>query len=343
MSYKETTRNATVEEPEFLCREDMFEGRSHGNMGGHVEWIGVKEQPNGKTFGFLEAKRLGAIGVYDASEQNGPARFDDPTATLVRDMVVAVAMEGTPIWNIVKAASTGSDSTSTWLLAAWYHFLNCGFHLAAGGFTDGDLNLRAMQGGIPGFGRTYARLPRLSWDEVMHAYRQGRVMATNGPLLLTTVNDKEPGEVVRLAGKGPVTVQVEAYAQSGVERVEIVCNGKVVQTAPGGQTHFQQSFPMELTGTCWLAARCTAKPNRHFGCFAHASPVYVEIGDGPMRPAEEDIEFFLTWIADYRRLLSRPETLSRWFAPPDCSAEVLDYLAKAETVYRSLKDRPRRW
>lgn len=62
MSYKETTRNATVEEPEFLCREDMFEGRSHGNMGGHVEWI---DQDRGIPL-YRENKSTAAVGSTPA-------------------------------------------------------------------------------------------------------------------------------------------------------------------------------------------------------------------------------------------------------------------------------------
>jgi hypothetical protein len=343
VSYKETTRNAPVVEPDFLGREDMFEGRSHNNIGGHVEWLGVNEQPNRNTFAFLEAKRLNAIGIYDTSEQGGVAHIDDPTEVVVRDMVVAVAMEGAPIWDILKASSTGSDASTAWLLNAWYHFLNCGFKLAAGGFTDGDLNLPSCHR-PPGFGRTYAKLPRLSWDEVLRAYRQGQVFATNGPLLLATVDGKLPGDVIRLPTKGAVSVNVEAFAQSGIDRVEIVSSGKVVHVEKGtGGPSLKKTISVELTDTSWLAARCTAHPSPHFGCFAHVSPIYIEVGAAPMRPKPEDIEFFLTWIDQYRRLLSRPEKISAWLGSPACFPEILEYLAEAEKIYRCLADTPRRW
>jgi hypothetical protein len=343
MSYKETIQNAPLTESAFLCREDTFEGRSHNNMGGHVEWVNLTESPRRDTFGFLEGKRLNALGIYDTSEHSGIPRIDDPSLTLVRDMVVAVAMEGAPIWDIVKASSTGSDATTTWLLSAWYHFLNCGFKLAAGAFTDGDLNLPSPKCLPPGFGRTYARLPRLSWNEVVNAYRNGRVFATNGPLLVMTADGKDSGEIIRLPNKAAVTVGLEAFAQSAVEQVEIVVNGQVARTMKPDQTHFRESFPLELSQTSWLAARCTAKPNRHFGCFAHTSPVYVEVGAAPMRPTDDDIRFFLAWIADYRRLLSRPEAIPPLLTSTACFPEVQEYLNRAEKVYLSLKENPRRW
>ena len=79
MSYKETIKYPEVIEPRFICREDMFEGRSHHNIGGHVEWVYITEQPNPATFSYLEAKRLGALGIPDTSEQKTAAVLDDPS------------------------------------------------------------------------------------------------------------------------------------------------------------------------------------------------------------------------------------------------------------------------
>ena len=342
-SYKETVRNPPVAEPDFLCREDMFEGRSHRNIGGHVTWFYIHKEPNPDTFSYLEAKRLGALGIPDTSEQVGVPVFTDPAQVLVRDMVVGAILGETPVWNILKPSSTGNDPTTVWLMGAWYHFLNCGIRLAAGGFTDGDLNV-ASGNPMPGYGRTYAKLRHLSWEEAAAAYRGGRVFATNGPLLLFTVNGEDPGSVVPLSVPGKVSVGIEALAQQGIERVEIVRNGRVIATVAGGNgASLRETLDVEVGDTAWLAARCYGKKGPHFGSFAHTSPVYVEVGRRPMRPAEEDITFMLDWIAGYRKFLAKPEKLTAWHGSPSMFPEILEHLAKAEAAYLSLRENPRRF
>ena len=44
-------------------------------------------------------------------------------------------LRDTPIWDIIKTSSTGTDQATVWLVDAWYHFLNCGIRLAAGGLS----------------------------------------------------------------------------------------------------------------------------------------------------------------------------------------------------------------
>jgi hypothetical protein len=71
--------------------------------------------------------------------------------------------------------------------------------------------------------------------------------------------------------------------------------------------------------------------------------VYIQAGQRPQRPGDGDVEFMLRWISDYRRLLSEPEKISAWMGAPASFTEILQYLDKAEQVYRSLTAQPRRW
>lgn len=333
-SLKETIKNAPIAQEGFIAREDAFEGRSHRNVGGHVCWVNVAEQPNPDTFAFLEAQRLNAIGSH-THPAGMTGRVDNPKELMMaRDMALAVPLGHVPIWDVFWG---GNDAA--WMPATWYRFLNLGFRLAGAGWSDTDLNL--AHAGPPGTCRVYAKLDRLGWDKVVEAYRAGRTFVTNGPLLLLRVNGQDPGAVISLDTKAsPLSVEVEAHAQSGVQRVEIVVNGKVAQTLPAAAAHVRQTTSLPVADTCWVAARCVAKRNPYFGCHAHTSPVYVQVGGRPMRPRQEDIDYFLKWLADYRKILPQLEKEPRMKTN---FAEIRAYLGKAEAAYRALAANPRRW
>ncbi|MDD2708479.1 MAG: CehA/McbA family metallohydrolase [Verrucomicrobiae bacterium] len=344
VSYTESPQNPPVNEENFLAREGGFEGRSHMNMGGHYVFMGAREYPRAITWGFREAARLNMAGVFGTGEQWGEAKIFQPGLTLARDMVVAAALGKHAIWDVVRPESNGKDVTSLWFQQAWYRFLNCGFRVAGSGFTDGDLNLPNIQGGFPGTGRTYVKIASLSWKEIEDAYRQGRMMGTNGPLLLLKVNGQDPGAVVRMDKRGQTAVvELETHAQGGVDAVELIQNGQVIKRFEGRGEHQEDRCEIPIEKTCWLAARCCGKSNNFFGVFAHANPVYVQLADEPIKPCAGDVEFFLKWIEDYRRLLSQPEKCTPHFVDVSCFDEVKAGLLEAEKCYKDLPAHPRKW
>jgi len=196
----------------------------------------------------------------------------------------------------------------------------------------------------PGHNRTYAKFARLAIPDLLEAYRAGRTVVTNGPLLVFTVDGRQPGDVIRLPGDGRqrLRLRAEAHGVSGIERVEVLQNGRVVKTIePNGRQQAEAAFELEVAETCWLAARCTGKKSPWFGTFAHTSPTYVQCGQMPMRPKPEDVDFFLKWLEGYREAIA--EYARRNNIPEAEYAELGTHLQAAAHVYRGLIGSPRRW
>jgi hypothetical protein len=221
----------------------------------------------------------------------------------------------------------------------WYRFLNLGFKLAGAGWTDSDISLGVTP--PPGSRRVYAQLNRLTWPEVIAAYREGRTFITDGPLLLVTVNDRAPGSVLSLPAAGTkVKIHIEAWGLDGVEKVEIVRNGAVAATLQGTAGRVDDTQELAIDGTCWLAARCYGRPGRFFGRSAHTSPVYCQVGRQPMSVRPEDVAAVLKWLDGYRDVLPQFEAIPRVRSGVQNARECI---AKARREYESLLTRGRTW
>jgi len=191
----------------------------------------------------------------------------------------------------VDALDGGAVDGDSLALGTWYDLLNCGVRvpLVAGSWKHSNQNLLGGR-------RTYARLPpgsELSYAGWIEAVRAGRTFVTNGPLLSFTVNEQEPGAVVRLPADEPPTVRIRAQAQSIVpfERLEIVHNGVVIAgvEASGSPTSAVVEIELPLACSSWLAARCwgppqpLASPDRPGDrVAAHTAAVYVEVPGKPL-------------------------------------------------------------
>ena len=189
---------------------------------------------------------------------------------------------------LVDALEIRGPRGDTFSTQEWYRYLNCGYRVAVCGGTD------KMGAYTPlGWTRTYAHLdPRrpFTYENWARAVRAGRTFSTTGPLMDLTVEGRPIGDAIRLPASGG-TVEVEARAESFLPlgRLEIVRNGRVVADARSrkGARSLSVSARIPVTGSGWLAARCTGYP-RHPGSYvaAHTSPVYLKCGrtrafDGP--------------------------------------------------------------
>jgi len=127
-----------------------------------------------------------------------------------------------------------------------------------------------------GYNRMYARIEgAFSIEKWYQAVRDGRVFVTNGPVLFF---DTKMG-------------RVEALAREVIERVEIVANGRVVKTLPGGSRRVRGDVNLNLPAHNWVAARCflrTAGTVR----LAHTAPVRVS----GRWDARLDARYFIEWI-----------------------------------------------
>ncbi len=214
-------------------------------------------------------------------------------------------------------------------LPLWYSLLNCGFRIPAAAGTDVFLN--RIQSMPPGWGRAYVKLTNgLSYTDWMRGQRAGRSFVTSGPMLDMTANDHLPGDTIKLDRPGKLRLKAHASSKSPLGLMEIIIDGRVVETVmPGTDTReitFNGELQMDRTG--WLAVRCTP-PNSSMG--AHMNPIYVEIPNRP-RDGRADAKLLLKWIDRLESDLRKRDRL-----PGPGLDHALRQLGAARDVYRRLQ------
>jgi hypothetical protein len=164
----------------------------------------------------------------------------------------------------------------------WYPLLNAGFRVPLVG-SSAKLSNTLQLGSV----RTFARLQpgeALTYTRWIEAIRMGRTFASNGPLLLLTVNGQDPGAMLQVGGDQPLQVRAAVTCLTPVEYLELVANGRVVasQTPTGSPCSATIEKEIRLPQGGWLAARSWGKtwvqgPWLGQRIYAHTSPIDVRV------------------------------------------------------------------
>ena len=220
----------------------------------------------------------------------------------------------------------------------YYHYLNCGFRVAASSGSD----KMALNPPI-GSARTYVKTRGpLSYDSWIEGIRAGRTFISTGPLLDFTVNGAEAGSTLALMpGKVKLRVHARAISQEPYEVLEILVNGKVVRTARPADGERREAVideTIEVERGGWIAARAHGKTMLPYGAtwwmmpvLAHTTPVYLSM---PGRPADAS--------ESAKILLEQLSYMERWaneranFPAPENKREALGLLAQARAKYERL-------
>jgi TolB protein len=277
-----------------------------GNLSQLVEPIftGFKDTTNPwdiPTNGDLAGRTRGQGGVASYTH---PARDpDDPYngAYTGKGIPVDIALERIDTLDVM---GSGYDAN----LSLWYRILNCGFRVPAAAGTDCFLNrIGSMP---PGWGRCYVRLPQgLDYKNWIEGQRAGRSFVSNGPIIELQVGETTIGGTIKLAAPRSARVKARAEAQTPIQKLELIQNGRVIATAQASGNKFEIILDQELLldRSGWIAARVTGPPANHLAPGqhqAHTNPVYVELA-GSKLDSKTDAAFFLAWIdrleADLRR------------------------------------------
>ena len=200
--------------------------------------------------------------------------------------------EKPPAWMNCSDDATGWASYG---FQAYYALLNCGFYLRPSAGTANGVHPVPL-----GHSRVYVNVPDgFSYDKWVEGLLAGRSFITNGPMLLFSVDDLLPGQRRRLTEDRTTAVEVKIEARSirGIDRIEIIRNGKVVQTwkptDPADRHHGRFVLPVEVAGSCWIAARCFEEPLPDNIRFAHSSPIFFDDPEKPLRPAPREIDWLM--------------------------------------------------
>jgi hypothetical protein len=244
---------------------------AYGEGYGHVMFLNINRlvKPvslgSGITGGGYDDRPL-RPGIGDARGQGGTVLwchntngFEDVPNTLAGRIDAL---------NVFDGSRSGAYEDS------YYRYLNSGLRLPISTGTDWF---------IYDFSRVYAKVPgRLTIPKWLDAVKAGRCQVTNGPLLTLTVDGKEVGDVLNLERPRPVRVDVSATGRHDFQKLQLVQNGRVIQTEPAtmknGVCTARLAREIRVDGPAWFAARIdsTAKNELDKQLFAHTSPVYVD-------------------------------------------------------------------
>jgi hypothetical protein len=215
----------------------------------------------------------------------------------------------------------------------YYHYLNCGFRVAASSGSD-KMGLNPPLGSA----RTYVKTAGpLSYDSWIDGIRRGRTFITTAPLVEFTVEGKEPGDTISLKpGRARLRIRAAVSSIEPVETLEIIHNGKIVLSS---KQAIDQTLEIDRGG--WIAARAHGPQMLPYGAtwwqmpvFAHTSPIYLDMAG---RPADARASAGL--------LLEQLGYFERWaqsqanFPTPENKRETLARIGEARAIYEGLRSR----
>ncbi len=221
------------------------------------------------------------------------------------------------------------DTPFPWELNIWYHSLNVGYRAKISGETD----FPCIYGERVGLGRSYVRQPKLDYEDWARGIREGRNYVSDGKshLIDMRVNGIEmgAGSDVKLPAAGSVTVTAKVAAlldekpneeirqrrpdqkpfwdlersRIGNSRkvpLELLVNGQPVERreidADGSMRDVQ--FTTKISRSSWVALRILPS--------SHTNPVWVMVGDQPVRTSRKSAEWCLNAVdVCYRQKLNR--------------------------------------
>ncbi len=215
---------------------------------------------------------------------------------------------------IDKKAYPGAQGFVDYTLSLYYRYLNLGFHIApSAGTGTGVMTSPA------GYDRIYAHIDGpfslAKWYAAVH---RGDSFVTNGPILL--FHAKQHGSRLH--------IEVSAMAREPIARVEIVANGKVIQSwKPAGDAkRFHARMDLEDNNYSWIAARCFLS-TPYTVRLAHSSPTYLN-GRWDSR---EDARYFVSWIDELITQLKSEE--ARHAVTKDQAEQLTAIYAQAREIY----------
>jgi len=219
----------------------------------------------------------------------------------------------------------------------WAHARNNDLPIAPVGGEDANTSLHrhTVIGSVRTYVHTGAALTAQTW---IRGIKEGKTIATTGPLVELTVEGKGPGESVRLpANGGTLRVEARVWSWLPLESARIYRNGSVVKEIPLAADRKSASFAgqLEATSSGWysLVAEGPAERRESGWMYPQAvtGAVRVYVGEQKIR-SRASAEYFVRWI---ERLRAQVEAWPAWGSDAE-KTHVLGQLAQARAVYEKL-------
>jgi hypothetical protein len=293
--------NWNLESPK--CYMGIDDGGKTGNLHcyGHGCTLGLKERPYDKAFWFTgpnfpiinEIHRQNAVVMLAH-----PYRFWFNNGNFVSNMANEIAFDYV-VGQGYDAVDILNDGEPLFFEheRVWWNLLNMGYKVSGTAGSDGSI-----ADGEAGRYRTYTRINgTFSWDKIAQGIRDGACVASSGPMVLFSVDGKDPGTEFPADGKkhlcnlkvwsGPLPSETLVAAQ-------LIRNGEIVRAWDLRSLKTREwsgEFEISDISYAWYAIRVTAtckdpgllrtwtQPAEIYD-EAVASPVYF-IPDGFLRPS----------------------------------------------------------
>ncbi len=280
------------------------------------------------------AHSQGALVGYVHPFDEEPKPLAIPPEKISNELPVDVALGKVDYMEIVGF----SDHRST--AAVWYRLLNLGYRIPAAGGTDAMANYASLRGPV-GMNRVYARVPQgpLKMETWLEALKKGKTFATNGPLLDFTLGGQTIGGELKLDGpQAGVAFAATLRSIVPIDRLEVVCNGRVVQRLAlhGSRETEDASGKLALNESGWCVLRASSEKAEYpvFDNYVYAttSPIYVTVGGKPPR-SPADAGYFAAWID---RVIDATSHYPDWNSTAEKEG-VLQRLQLAKSIFEKLR------
>jgi hypothetical protein len=213
-----------------------------------------------------------------------------------------------------------------WSQEIYYHALNCGIKLPpSAGSASGVLPNPV------GYNRVYVHVDgELTWDKWFAGLRAGRVVATNGPLIIPNVEGQLPGHTFQADAGETVELEIglTMSTRDKVAYLEVVQDGRVTSEVrladwkeAGGKLP-----PIRFEHSGWFLIRAVTDAKKTYR-FASTGPYYVQIGDD-RRISRASAQFFLAWVRERMKQINLSDAAQQ--------REVLQYHQTAEAYWQKL-------
>jgi len=343
---KVTGRDATQSSPDRLLHWDAEwhfdpEGVTfeHKALGGHIVLLGLKEAStlwDESPYKILEwGRKQNAVMGFCHMQYLNDSIQDRLNCCIPVDFPVETAL-----------GTIDFLAEDVWLndaaIHAYYKLLNCGFRPGWVAGTDFPCNNGAPLGSL--LTHVEVKNEPLTYAKWIEGIKNGRtVVTTNGHVefLELKVNGScSPGDEIKLENKGQVNINVKWTSILDQEgSIEIVCNGKVVAkrqaTVSAGKSQ-ELNMDLPVGESSWICAR---RMNSR-GHQSHTAPVYVMIGDSPVRASEEDAEYYARWIENTLANIEDDGPWRKYFT--ENIGTVRDRYRRAADIYRKIAEDARK-
>ncbi|MBI2823895.1 MAG: hypothetical protein HYX69_04285 [Planctomycetia bacterium] len=220
----------------------------------------------------------------------------------------------------------GARGNGQWSEEIYYQVLDSGLRIPpSAGSASGVLPNPV------GYDRVYVWVDKNEFDyrAWWEAFKAGRVVVTNGPLIRPLANNRLPGHLFHAAAGEAIelAITLNLTTRDKIDYLEIVKDGRVAQSVRLEDYANRNGHlpPVRFTESGWALVRAVTDNNETYR-FASSGPWYVEIGEKP-RISKAAARFFLDWMNERTANLKLDDAEER--------AEVLKYHDEARKFWEA--------